>query len=215
VAEIVRIAVTGNTGPLKWPQRCPRCGTSSDLTYFDGRVSRESVSLGLGYWRFRRESANFPILMCRRHAFSNQLGSWLLRPGIFMMLGRGFLYLSMYSSLVIAFQLVTGRRTVQQLVDTAPPMPFLVYLVMGWVAAGALLWARRVSAVRTVRLDRDQDVAVLRFADDQYAREFKKANPKATSKELTAAPPLFARPSFWKVVLVVGLVAFIVHMTSH
>jgi hypothetical protein len=153
--------------------------------------------------------------MCRRHAFSNQLGSWLLRPGIFMMLGRGFLYLSMYSSLVIAFQLVTGRRTVQQLVDTAPPMPFLVYLVMGWVAAGALLWARRVSAVRTVRLDRDQDVAVLRFADDQYAREFKKANPKATSKELTAALPFFARPSFWKVVLVVGLVAFVVHMTSH
>ena len=131
-----------------------------------------------------------------------------------MMLGRGFLYLSIYSSLALAFQLATGHRTLKQLADTAPPTEFLVYLVLGWVGAAALLWARRVSAVRTVRLDRDQDVAVLRFADDQYARDFKKANPKATSKELTAAPPFFARPSFWKVVLVLGLVAFIAHKVS-
>src|SRR5690349_19058971 len=37
MAEIVRVAMTGGIGPLKWPQRCPRCGTSRELIYLDGR----------------------------------------------------------------------------------------------------------------------------------------------------------------------------------
>ena len=88
-------------------------------------------------------------------------------------------------------------------------------MAAGWGGAWALLWARRVSAVRTLRLDADQDVAVLRFVDEQYARDFKKANSKATSKALTEAPAFFARPSFWKVVFVLGLVAFIAHKVAH
>jgi hypothetical protein len=39
--------------------------------------------------------------------------------------------------------------------------------------------------------------------------------PKATSNELAGAPVFFARPSFWKMVLVVGLPAFISYMASH
>jgi hypothetical protein len=66
-----------------------------------------------------------------------------------------------------------------------------------------------------LRLDRDQDVGVLRFADEQYARDFKKANSKATSKTLTEPPAFFARPSFWKRVFVLALVAFIAHKVTH
>ena len=214
MAEIVRIAVTGGTGPLKWPQRCPRCGTSNDLMYHDGRVARESVSLGLGFWRFRRESVTLSILMCRRHALANEIGMKLLERGMVMMALRGLIYISLSLSLICAFQFATGQRRPMEFVHSAPAA-FLAYMAAGWVGAWALLWARRVSAVRTLRLDSDQDVAVLRFADQQYARDFKKANSKATSKVLTDPPAFFARPSFWKVVFVLGLVAFIAHKVAH
>ena len=214
MAEIVRIAVTGDIGPLKWPQRCPRCGTSKDLIYHDGRVARESVSLGFGFWRFRRESATFSILMCRRHALSNELGAKLLEPGMVMMAVRGMIYISLLTSVVCVSQFATGQRTPTEFVHSTPAA-FLCFMAAGWGGAWALLWARRVSVVRTMRLDSDQDVGVLRFADQQYARDFKKANSKATSKTLTEPPAFFLRPSFWKMVFVLALVAFIAHKVNH
>lgn len=214
MAEIVRVAMTGDTGPLKWPQRCPRCGSSKELIYLDGRAARESATPGLGYWRFRRESYSISILMCRRHAIPNQIGGRLLERTMFIMALRGFLYLSMLMSLGLVFQIATGQRTLTQSIHGAPAL-FLGYLAAGWGGAWALIWARRVSAVRPLRLDPDTDVVVLRFADEKYARDFKKANIKATSRELAGAPVFFARPSFWKMVLVLALLAFIVYRVSH
>jgi hypothetical protein len=124
---------------------------------------------------------------------------------------RGAIYISLFLSLVLAYQFATGQRSPTEFVHTAPAA-LLGYLAAGWVGTWALLWARRVSAVRTLRLDPDDDVAVLRFADEEYAREFKKLNKTATSNALAGAPFFFARPSFWKMVLILGLVAFIAHI---
>ena len=213
MAEIVRVAMTGDIGPLKWPQRCPRCGSTKELIYLDGRAARESATPGLGYWRFRREGFNIPILMCRDHAISNQIGGRLLERTMFLMAGRGFLYISIFTSLILLFQFVTRQRSPVQFIHTTPK-EFIGYLALGWIGAWALLWARRVAAVRAIRLDPDTDVVVLRFADPDYARDFKKANSKATSR--LADPPFFlARASFWKMVLVIGLFAFIAYKTSH
>ena len=55
----------------------------------------------------------------------------------------------------------------------------------------------------------DMDVIAIRFSDEQYAREFRKANPQATSRQLTDSPPFFMRPLFWKIASLVGLLAFI------
>jgi hypothetical protein len=214
MAEIVRVAMTGDIGPLKWPQRCPRCGASKELIYLDGRAARESASPGLGYWRFRREYFNIPILMCRDHAIANQIGGWLLARTMFLMMGRGFLYISIFTSLVLLSQFVTGQRSLVQFIHTTPGT-IIGYLALGWVGGCALLWARRVAAVRAIRLDPDTDVAVLRFADADYARDFKKANSKATSSRLADPPFFLARASFWKTVLVLGLFAFIAYKTSH
>jgi hypothetical protein len=213
MAETVRVAMTGNIGPLKWPQRCPRCGATKELIYLDGRAARESAGPGLGYWWFRREYFNIPILMCRDHAISNQIGGRLLERTMFLMMGRAFLYLSMFTSIILLSQFVTRQRSLAHIQDT--PGVFIGYLALGWVGAWALLWARRVAVVRAIRLDPDTDVAVLRFADPDYARDFKKANSKATSSRLADPPFFLARPSFWKTVLVIGLIAFIAYKTSH
>jgi hypothetical protein len=213
VAENVRVAMFAGVAPLKWPERCPRCGSQKDLIYLNGRVVRETF-VGFRFRRIKQEIISIPILMCREHAIQNEIGGKILERGIAMNLFRGVVYISIVFSIVILIQIGTGQRAFASLVQL-DSRRLLYFMGFGYVGLIAIIWARLVTSVRPVQFDPDYDVAVLRFSDEKYAREFKRANIKATSGALTQSPPFFMRASFWKMVLVVGLLIFIFIKTGH
>ena len=202
MADTVRIALN-EPGPLKWPQRCPRCGSTRDLVYLDARVVRnnrgpqnqltvlQSLSR-MGTVEVVQEWFTLSILMCRKHAYSNQTGGQLLGYGVPMKVVRATIYLGFVGCLLFFWGAHSnGLSLAQQLHQV--PIGMLAYCAYGAAGVLALLWARRVAWVRPVRLDPDYDIAILRFKDEKYARDFKRMNTRHTMGGAVSTLPIWMR----------------------
>jgi hypothetical protein len=190
MAEDVRIAMTERT-LLNWPQRCPRCGSTSAL------VKRDALLLRMIRRRSRRESAldhfllgdvNFgaasdnlriPILTCWAHARSNQIGGSFLRHDVMGSFLRQSIYVG--AACLVLFVVACLRSGASLEAEFASlPSGMRAYAAWSIVGVAALAWARHVAWVRPIRLDENFQTATVRFRDAAYAREFKAMNPEAT-----------------------------------
>jgi len=202
MGEIVRYSMVGHRSAVQWPQRCPCCGTDKNLTYSQARVARESASVDIKI-RLRTEWYDFPILTCRDHAFSNWLGGKILEKTAVATMFRGVVYMSLFLLVAKVSQCVIGRTTWHATMEDHNSANF----VMLWGAIGVfgllvILWAKLVAKAYVLKLDTDQEVAILHFASEKYAREFKRINIKATSNRLAGSLPFFMRSRFVKIVLI-------------
>ncbi len=209
MGEIVRYSIVGHGEPIKWPQRCPCCGGEQNLTYSQARAARESIS-GLSRIRLRTEWYDFSILTCRDHAFSNWLGGKILEKTTAATVFRSTVYFCLFLVAVMALQFATGMRTWHE--TMAEERPRIFFLVVGTIGALGLLlilWAKSAAKVYVMKLDKDQNVAILHFSSEKYAREFKRVNMKATSRRLADSMPFFMRPSFIKFALIAGVILLV------
>jgi len=187
MSEDVRIAMTERT-LLKWPQRCPRCGSTNALVERDAmfiRMIRRRRKHESALDRFMtgdasRDNLRVPILTCWAHARSNRVGGGFLRHDV----GASFLRQSIYVGAVCVFLFVLGclgsaENVVAAFADLPPGL--LAYAAWSIVGVAALVWAHRVACVRPLRLDENFQTATMRFKDPAYAHEFKALNPEATN----------------------------------
>lgn len=187
----VRVALQVRT-PLKWPQRCPRCGTANDLVHSDLRLVRNLRLRRKGesalhyfsqYPANESEPRHVSVPACRRHERSNRIGGSLLRKDILPSFGRWAAYacLALLGLFVLAIaNPTTDTRTL--LLAQSPGMWGI--FVYGAACAGTLVWAHRVAWVRPVRLHPRLEIATLRFKDEDYAHEFEQMNPEATNPSM-------------------------------
>ncbi len=202
MADTVRIAMN-EPGPLKWPQRCPRCGSTHDLVYLDARVVRNNrgpqnqLSVLQSLSRINtvevvQEWFTLSVLMCRRHAYSNQTGGVLLGYGVPMKIVRATIYLG-FVGVVLFFVGAHSNGITLAAEFHQVPWGMLAFAAWGLVGMLALLWARRVAWVRPVRLDPDYDIAIMRFKDEKYARDFKRMNTRHTMGGAVSTLPIWMR----------------------
>ena len=208
MSETVRILVNRGEA-MVWPQRCPRCGAKDNLVAVQSTAVRESFSLWLNSLTIGTESLEITSVACQDHAWPNELGINIWKKTGLTFLARMLVYLACALTLLAVFNLLRGVVTWEHDRETGG-----MFLLGGFALAGALVlwWGRRAAAVLPLRLDQDQDVAVIRFRDKDYAREFRRANARATNPRLVAPPVFFMRPDFWKVVIVIGLVLFLARL---
>jgi hypothetical protein len=202
MADTVRIAMN-EPGPLRWPQRCPRCGSTDDLVYLDTRVVRnnrgpqnrltmlESLAR-INTIEHVQESFTFSVLMCRRHAQSNQTGGVLLGYGVPMKVLRASIYLGFVGCLLFLWRVFGWEFGIRETFNHLSP-GILAFCAWGAIGVAALAWARHVAWVRPLRLDPDYDIAIMRFKDDKYARDFKRMNIRHTTGAAVSTYPIWMR----------------------
>ena len=76
----------------------------------------------------------------------------------------------------------------------------------------AIWWAYRNTSVWPKRFDPDVEVLEIQFADERYARHFKRANRAATDMLMTAAPPWYMRSITWKLGVLALFVMWMMHL---
>ncbi len=206
MAEIVRIAL--NTGAqLKWPSRCPRCGTTDDLLLLDAKVVRNNAGPGSRQRSgtmllYTQESIRLPVLMCRAHAHANQAGGALLGRDVKMIVLRASIYVSLLCGLASIYMLLrSGLNGVRAFGDVS--IGWWLWCLYGVAGVPVLAWARQVAWVRPLRLDPHYDIAILSFKDAQYARDFKRTNAKATTGAAVDKTPIWRRMTPMKALLVI------------
>lgn len=200
MSETVRILV--NRGePMVWPQRCPRCGSTKELIAVQSQPCREAYSLWLNRLTIETESVQITSFACAQHAWPNELGIAIWKKSGMMTLARGLVYLIAAFCVLSLFNVWRGVITWEYYNSSATRYLNAFAIIGGLV----LWWGRRGAAVLPLRLDPDRDVAVIRFSDSGYARDFKRANARATHARLVEPPMFFQRPDFWKLVIV-GLI---------
>jgi hypothetical protein len=227
MSEDVSIAIAERT-LLKWPQRCPRCGSTMSLVERRARFSRLTPrrrpgKSALDYFitgnivsRHWLEDVRLqvPVLTCREHARANQLGGALLFHGPLSTFFRASIYVG-----VVAYVLV-GALCLFGDAKAVPPLaewPAKAFAYAAWSIAGAaaIAWARHVAWARPLRIDGQYQVVTLRFRDGAYAREFRAMNPVETTKPPVSSTLVnFLRMTPTNIVLlialgVVGIAAFL------
>ena len=216
MAENVRIAVNAGINTISWPKRCPRCGRKDKLISADSRVVRLSAQaptkLG-AILAIRSETVHLSFLACDQHAHQNEIGVRILEKTPLISLLRLFAYVAFTFDALLLFQVVSGHQSLSTLFHDTPTF-FRFGLLYGFIGVALIVWARKAASVWPIRMDADMDVIAIRFSDEKYAGEFRKANSQATSRQLTDSPPFFTRPLFWKIVCVVALLAFVGHMVN-
>ena len=208
--EIVRVAITDNAVRLTWPPRCPRCGEEKGLVPSTTRVSQlKSVRPNLmGGLTMRSNVMYMAVPMCERHATTNSVASVILQRSPLL---AGLRWLS-WLGLAMGLSVLVGvilHRNFERVADMGA---FLLFPAIGIVGGLAMWWARSNTSVWPKRFDPDVDVLEIQFADERYARHFKRANRNATDSLVTAAPPWYMRSLLWKVVAVVVLVLWLAHL---
>ena len=217
MAENIRVAVNAGIKAINWPKRCPRCGRKEKLISVDSRVVRLSAAAPKRFGAIlaiRSETVHLSFLACDQHAYQNEIGVRILEKTPLMSLLRLLAYVALFFDALLSFQVVSRHQSLSTLIHDTPAF-FQFGLLYGLIGIGLIIWARRVSSVWPIRMDADMDVITIRFSDENYAGEFRKANPQATSRQLTDSPPFFMRPLLWKMVCLVGLLAFIAHRVNH
>lgn len=219
MADTVRIAMN-EPGALKWPQRCPRCGSTHDLVYLDSRVVRnnrgpqnklsvlQSLSR-INTVEYVQEWFTISVLMCRTHAYSNQTGGLLLGYGVPMKIVRASVYLGFLCFLLFFYGAWTNGLTLAAQFHHLP-VGMLAYCAWGLAGVLVLLWARRVAWVRPVRLDPDYDIAIMRFKDEKYARDFKRMNIRHTMGGAVSTLPIWMRMTPMKALVLICAVLILV-----
>ena len=206
MAETVRIALNA-PGPLKWPSRCPRCGATDDLVLLDAKVVRnnrgpENRRSSASILLYTQESIRLPVPMCRMHAHTNQAGGALLGRDVTMIVLRASIYVSILCGLMsIWMQLRSGFAGFRAFGDVS--IGWWLWCLYGVAGVPVLLWARQVAWVRPLRLDPDYDIAVMRFKDAQYARDFKRMNLKITTGAAVDKTPVWLRMTPMKALLMI------------
>jgi len=214
MSELVRVSLNHtDNGQINWPNRCPRCGSSERLIYVEGRVGAElkegafSFSVVTTLMRMQTEVTTFRFPVCREHAFSNEVGIRLLEKALPLNLLRGLIYLAFYLFCDTTVRILMGDSA--RWLRLRHDFVFDGFMLFGLLGMITLLWARRAAATRPMKLDMDSSIVTIRFRDAQYARDFKRANAKATHRLSTAGRVFFLRPAFWKWVFGLGLAFFI------
>jgi hypothetical protein len=210
--EVVRIAITDNAVSLTWPPRCPRCGVDSGLTTSTNRVGRvSSIRPNLmGGFTMRSDVMVVSVPMCERHAGANTVANLILQRSPLMAGLRGLAWvgLALLASMLVA---AVRERGFGHIADMGA---FLLFPAIGIVGGLAMLWARKNSSVWPKSFDPDVDVLEVQFADERYARHFKRANRDATDSLLTAAPPWYMRKLLWQVAAIGLLILWFVHLAK-
>ncbi|MET3130631.1 hypothetical protein AAKU55_000888 [Oxalobacteraceae bacterium GrIS 1.11] len=210
MAETVRVAVNqGDT--ISWPKRCPKCGSTENLIAVECSPARESFSYWGTHASVRTESVQLTFFACNRHAYANEVGIFLLKKTAVMFFLRMLIYAVFMMIPLAIVQLVSRQMPLSYYTHNSAALYLMLFGLLGVVL---ILWARSAASVLPLRLDADRDIVIIRFADNTYARDFKRANPRSTHRLLTRAPPFFMRPDFWKVILVVLAVFFISRMSG-
>ena len=214
MSEIVRIALDHTeNGRISWPKRCPRCGVTESLINVDARVGVQhkegKFSFGLltTLLRMRTEATEFSFLACQRHAFANEFAIRLLERSLLPSFGRGVVYLAVLLLGLSAFKVLKGETTLAALFDRG--FGFTFFLLFGLVGITAIIWARKVASVWPVSMDQRTRVVSIKFSNDNYAKDFRRANARATHRLLTARPVFFLRPRFWGWVIFLAFLVFV------
>ena len=217
MAENVRISVDAGIGAISWPKRCPRCGGKEKLISVDSRVVRLSAHAPTKFGSMlaiKSEIAHLSFPACVQHAHQNEIGVRILEKTSPMALLRLLAYVAFTFDVLLLFQVIFRHQSLTTLFHDTPAF-FRFGLLYGLIGVILIVWARRVSSVWPIRMDADMDVIEIRFSDEKYAGEFRKANAQATSRRLTDSPPFYMRPLFWKIVCLIALFAFVGHMVNH
>lgn len=204
--ETVRIALA-EPGRLKWPLRCPRCGGTDDLMWLATTVVRnnrgpENQARAPMMMLYSQESIRFSVLMCGTHAHTNQVAGTLLGRDTKMIVLRASVYASLLC-LCVSLYLFARSRFSGFAAFGDVSIAWGLWCLYGALGLGVLAWARDVAWVRPVRLDPDHDVAVMRFKDERYARDFKRMNPQATTGAAVDQAPVWRRMTPMKALLLI------------
>lgn len=167
---------------------------------------RESYSLWLNRLTIETEGVLITSFACRDHAWPNEIGIAMWRKTGLMSFARLLVYLACALTILAAVNLRTSAVTWEHYRATRG-----MFYLAGFALVGMLVlwWGRRAAAVLPLRMDPDRDVAVIRFSDKAYARDFRRANVRATHPRAVVAPVFFLRPDFWKLIIVLGLILFL------
>jgi hypothetical protein len=167
---------------VRWPHRCAACGGNADraLTIKTARTSDLGLLAIVFVWSVHRSSISHPI--CAKHRLRGWIASHLSqRAPLNAILG----FISVLSGIGAIGSLVRlatpGQTTVPatwQEVASLAAFP-LAY----W---GLFLWARRSTPVKFEPADARK--LRFRFANDDYAADFRQHNPSSSSAELHFAP---------------------------
>ncbi len=208
--EIVRVAIVDGAMKVQWPPRCPRCGAEGKLVPSTSRVSQvKSVRPGLGSVTISSEVMRLSVPMCEQHAAANSVANAILEKSTLMTALRVLSYIGAFFVAEMLLGLALHPKdSWQRLGDLG------AFLVFPAFSLGCLViwWARSSTAVWPRRFDPDVDVLEIQFADERYARHFKRANRDATDLQATAAPPWYMRGLTWKLVVLAVFVIWMMHL---
>ncbi|MFZ6755610.1 hypothetical protein ACO0K9_00190 [Undibacterium sp. Ji50W] len=201
MSQIVRVAIDEDIPQLVWPPCCPKCGATGKLYKTTSRVGRvKSLRPNLlGGMTMKSDVLYLAFPGCEKHAQQTGLANALLEKSPLMHLIRLMMYMAAF------FVLPVIMRPKAFIADLSW---YSLVPVFGVLGIASIVWARKVSSVWPVRFDPDMDVIIIRFLDEDYAVKFRLANRKATSNDLTDAPPWYQRALIWKVLVICLLIAF-------
>ena len=172
----VSYPVTVNVAePLRWPNRCARCGTKHDLASASlalGDVLNSRVRWsGAVEFETRMTQLRYPV--CTKHARGLGLAALVNRQTAVMKAVRGVIWffgvLGLLPTLLLPLGLLRGQAGAQM------PWSLVLMVVVPTLLMLVMIWARRAQPVRGIQ--RDGDDITLRFGNDDYGRAFERANP--------------------------------------
>lgn len=210
MSEVVRVAIVDGAMRIQWPPRCPRCGAEGRLVPSTNRVSQvKSMRPGLGSVTVTSKVMELSVPMCEKHAGTNSTANFILGRNLSMTALRWMSYLGVFFLAQMLLGLALHPKdSWQRLGDLG------AFLVLPAFSLGglAIWWARENTSVWPKRFDPDVDVLEIQFADERYARHFKRANRDATDLQATAAPPWYMRGLTWKLVVLGVFVLWMIHL---
>lgn len=158
--------------PLRWPNRCARCGSKQGLQSASlavGEVLDTRLKL-TGAVEFQTRMTNLRYPVCAAHAKGLGLAAVFNRQTAVMKGVRGFVWvfgvLGFLPTLLLVFQFLSGKPVVAGGMALLCIVP--TFLLIG------MLWARRAQPVQGVK--REGDDLTLRFSDALYGVSFERAN---------------------------------------
>lgn len=209
MSEVVRVAIVDGVMRVQWPPRCPACGAEGNLVPSTNRVSQvKSMRPGLGSVTVHSQVMEVSVPMCEKHAGVNSTANLILERSLLMSSLRWLSYVGAFFLVEMLVGLVLDPHSWQRLLDTG------VFLMFPAFSLGCLAvwWAYRNTSVWPKRFDPDVEVLEIQFADERYARHFKRANRDATDSMATAAPPWYMRSLTWKLGVLALFVMWMMHL---
>ena len=212
MSEVVRVAIVDGAMRVQWPPRCPACGAEGRLVPSTNRVSQvKSMRPGLGSVTVHSQVLHVSVPMCEKHAGTNSTANFILERSLLMSSLRWLSYVGAFFLVEMLVGLVINPGSWQRLLDMG------VFLMFPAFSLGclAIWWARKNTFVWPKRFDPDVEVLEIQFADERYARHFKRANRDATDTLATAAPPWYMRSITWKLGVLAVFVMWMMHVARH